>query len=110
MYVTTKINTFGTGTTIVFLVVDSSDSRGNRLSGVRVGSNFDGVEVVLPSNRSFIPTQGLGLGSGMIGIGSGYHRSIIVFGVGVLNFVGSEIFNGNHYLWKKALIQVNRLF
>lgn len=98
MHGTIKLHTFGTGTTIVFLVVDSSDSRGKRLSGVIVGSNFDGVEVVLPSNRSFIPLQGLGLGSGMIGIGSGYHRSIIVFGVGVLNFVGSEKFNSSHYL------------
>ena len=98
MYGTLKIHTFGTGTTIVFLVVDSSDSRGKRLSGVIVGSDFDGDEVVLPSNRSFIPTQGLGLGSGIIGIGSGYHRSIIVFGVGVLKFVGSEKFNSSHYL------------
>ena len=103
MYGTLKIHTFGTGTTIVFLVVDSSDSRGNRLSGVIVGSNFGGVEVALPSNRSFIPTQGLGLGSGIIGIGSGYHRSIIVFGVGVLNFVGSEKYNCNLYLLPKKL-------
>ena len=90
---TKLFHTLGTFTIMVFLVVDSGSS-GKRFSVVALGSDVtefvESLRLVL-LEALLISSQWLGLGSGIIWIGSGYQIFFnIVRGVVVLKTVGSK--------------------